>query len=359
MATFNGISTLDQLNAVELNGSAIEYGLDRINVEVNKTLQMYNKQVDELLSAEICENLTEQVKVFNTGEIGEGIEGNEFSRGMTMNTNGIWQVGFILKKYLFNVGYTFDWLQIASVGEVSRKLIELQGMHQKNTRKQIMKALFTLNTNDTSRDEFDNGEEVTVRGFWNADSSNMPANAAGKTFDGSSHSHYLGSVSGSVAASDINGLINTIVEHDVTEGLFLAINPEDTSTIEAFTSNFTPLASPVMNYNVTDVTKLTQTSDDMNNRQIGFWNRWIPVWTKPYVPQHYMTCLSTGNSMGKPIGRRLHKVSAMRGLRLNSTSLMEPLITERAISFEGYGILNRSAGGVLLMNNSSYSAPTL
>jgi hypothetical protein len=357
MATFTGISTLSDLTTQVLKGSAIEYGLDKLNAEIVKSLNTYNKQVSELMN-DYAESVSEQVKVFGMNDTIDGVESDEFGKSRTSKTAGKWEVAFPLKKYIFGVGYSFDWLQTASVQEVNKKFIDLQIGHQKNIVKQMRTALFTMNSNVTFVDSFFNGETLTLKGFWNADSSNIPANAAGTTFAGASHTHYAGAVSGSVAATDIDSLVSNVTEHDCTQNLLIGINAADAATVKAL-SGFTALSSSLLNYS--GVTSTVQTLDltDLNNRVIGLWKDSVPVWVKPFVPAHYMVCMSLDNPMGKPVGYRQHHVAALRGLRLNSKSALEPMITEEGISFEGMAVMNRSAGAVLQLNNSTFSAPTI
>lgn len=357
MANFTGISTLSDLTAVQLNGSAIEYGLDKINVEIVKSLDTYNKQVSELMSG-YAENVTEQVKVFGMGDSLDMVEADEFGKARTKNTAGTWEVAFPLRKFMVGIGYTFDWLQLASVQDVNKKFIGLQIGHQKEIVKQMKKALFTLNNNVSFVDSYDNGETLTIRGFWNADSSKIPANASGTTFNGASHTHYIGSTSGAVANADVDAVITLVTEHDQTDDLILAINVADVSKIKALTG-FTALSSDKLNYGGTVSTVDKLNNNDLSNRCIGLWQEYIPVWVKPFVPANYMLCLSLGANMGKPLGFRQHKVAAMRGLRLNSKSQLEPMLCEEGVAFSGIAVLNRSAGAVLQLNANSYTAPTI
>lgn len=355
MSEFAGISTLSDLLAVQLNGSAIEYGLDKLNAEVVKSLDSYNKQLTEM-NSKYCETVSEQVKVFGTNDTISMVKVDEFGSAPSKMTKGTWEVAFPLEKYSSKIGYTFDWLQLASVDEVNQKLMNLQTSHALETIKDMKKALFTMNSNVVFADKYDNGHEITLRGFWNGDGSKIPANASGTTFNGATHTHYIGSASGTLAGSDIDALIALVTEHDNTQNLMIAVNVADASKLDSFT-DFKALSSPFIKND--DGTFETMEYNDFENRKIGYWAGYIPVYVKRFVPKNYIICMSLGNGMSKPLGFRQHKVASLRGLRLNSENPNSLLIAKEAIAYQGFGVLNRSAGAVLQLNADSYTAPTI
>jgi hypothetical protein len=173
-----------------------------------------------------------------------------------------------------------------------------------------------------------------------------------------SHTHFIGSSSGSVAASDISALTKLITEHDITEDLMIVIHNNDYDTIAALTG-FTALSSSLLNYSGETSTVVKLDNSNLNNRMVGLWKNSIPVWVKPFAVEHYALCLGLGSADGKPLAYRQLKWPTTQGLKLSSTSPTEPIICEQAIAFEGFAVLNRSAGAVLQLNNSTFSNPTI
>jgi len=358
--SFTGISTLSDLNIQQLNGSATVYGLDKINAEIVKSLDNYNTQVSELLSM-YAEPVEIQTKVFDLASDLTMTETDEFGKSRTKANTGKWTVSFPIRKFVSGVGYSLEWLQRATVGEVNRKFMDLQLAHQKNYVKQVKTAIFT-SASSTFVDEHFNGETLVLKPFWNADANHndsIPANANGDTFAVASHTHYIGSTSGSVAAADIDALVELVTEHDMTENVIIAINAADLDTIKALTTGFTALSSTLMNYSGVNSTVQKLDLSNLANRPVGLWKESYMIWVKPYVPANYAVCMCLDNSMGKPLGYRQLPFANMKGLKLNNKYAGEPMIADEAICFEGLSIMNRSAGACLQLNNSSYTSPTI
>jgi len=357
MTAFNGISTLSTLDAAILNGTAVQYGIDKINLELQKSLSFYNQAMNELVS-DYAEPVNKQKVIFKGNDLTKMTKVDEAGRGRTVATDGQYEIGLPLEKFVANVGYTYDFLQKASVDEMSRKFLAMQGMHYLSIIDGIKSALFTLSTNYNFVDKYENSETLSVKGFWNADSSFIPQANDGTTFDGSTHTHYKGSTSGSASSTDIDGLIETIVEHNCVEKLMLIINKADVSRISAI-SGFTALSSDKLVYSGVTSTKDKLDLGNLDNRCIGLWRDATPIWVKPFGVKNYMACVSLDNFRGKPIAFRQHSVESLRGLRFDSHSMTEPLLTEHGIAYFGFGAYNRSAGAVLQLNNSTFTAPTL
>lgn len=358
MTTFTGISTLADLNVQTLNGSAQVYGLDKINAEIQKSLANYNGQVSEMVG-NFAESTTVQTKVFDGSSAITMVEVDEFGKARTQKDSARWTVSFPLRKFAAGVGYSLDWLNRATVGEVSRKLTSLQLAHQKNIVTQIQKAIYN-NTNVTFVDNLFNNETLTIRRFWNADSATIPANQSGTAFTAASHTHYIANTSGSVIlAADVTTLIGKVTEHDVTEDLMLVIHRNDLTAFAALTG-FTALSSSTLVYSGANSTVEKVDNSDLSNQMVGYFGTMmIPVWVKPYAVANYVLCIALGSPDGKPLAYRQLPYANMQGLKLDTKYANEPLIAEEGIALEGFGVLNRSSGAVLYTSGSVWVNPTL
>jgi hypothetical protein len=354
MATFTGISSLADLNIQTLKGSAKTYGLQKINAEIQKDLANYNSQVSEMM-ASFCENLTEQVRVFNTTNQITMNEVDEFGKSRTKSDSGRWDVSFPVRKFIAGVGYSLEWLNRATVQEISDKFTALQLAHQKNIVKQTKQAIYTSGSSSFVDEHF-NGETLTLRSFWCNDGATIPVNSAGSSF--TAHTHYIGSSSGSVAATDVSALVLKVTEHDQTDDLMLVIHPNNYDAIAALTG-FTALSSSVLSYDGTTSTVVKIDNSNLTNRMVGYWKNSIEIWVKPWAVENFMVCLATGSPDGKPLGFRQLPWNDLQGLKLNSLYENEPLVAQEGIAYEGMSVLNRSAGAVLQLNSSSYTNPTI
>lgn len=350
---FTGISTLSDLNIQTLNNSAASYGLEKISMEFAKSLTNYNQQVTEIL-ADLAEKTTVQKKVFDLASDMEMSRIDEFGKSRSKANTGRWEVAFPCDKFATTIGFSNEFLQRATVQELNNRFIGGQVAHQKNIVKQIKSALFT-SASVSYLDDNLNREELIIRPFWNNDGTVIPTNNNGESF--TSHTHFIGSTSGSVANDDVDSLIQKVTEHDLTDDVVVYINSKDLAKISVLTK-FTKLSSALIVHNATDATVDLLDNSDLSNRLVGYWDNTIKVFVKRFVPQNYAICLALGAPV-KVLAYRQLPYEGMQGLKINSHYAGEPLVSQEMICYEGFGVQNRSAGAVLQLNNSTFTSPTL
>lgn len=351
-----GIMTIEDLLKVT-NASIVEYGLDKIYELVSRDLANYNGQVSEMMT-ELCKTTTKQGEVFNLASDSEFTQTDEFGIPVAQKSSGSFEVAYPLNKYNYGLGWTQEYIDTKQPAELAASYTTLQAKDKKNIVRIIKKAIFN-NTNYTQKDEHYNGINLTVRRFWNADSSNVPTNSAGTSFDGATHTHYKAvAASGSPTNAEIDALVSNITEHDLTENVGIYINASNVATLEGITSTkFKKLRSDLMVYNASDVTRDALAITDISNYQVGIWDGLYPVFVKPWVPANYITALALGAE--KPLAFRESTYSNLQGLRLDALVSVMPLVAQNAVRYAGVGVSNRSAGAVLYTGNTSWANPTI
>jgi hypothetical protein len=356
MTKYTGVSTLSTLDANILASKALNYGLDKINVEIEKSLSAYNDQVDEIMS-DFAQNVNGvQDMVLEVSDGGEMQELNELGEPVTKRDSRKLHVAFPLKRYGFAVGYTGAWLNRASVAEVNRKFMNAQIAHQKTLVGLASDAMMT-SASSTVTDTWGNGNTITVQPFWNGNDT-PPANSAGTKF-AKSHTHYNAvAASGSPTNAEISALVNTVLEHDETEEVILVIHADNFAKVSALT-DFTAL-TPIKLTNVISGTVDKETgTEDQSNRLCGYWKSMWPVYIKPYAVSGYVLCLNISSTLAKPLGYRQSSIATEKGLQKEVKSYADPMLVDQFISFDGFGVINRSAGAVLQLSATSYTDPTL
>lgn len=352
--TTEAILSMKDLLAQKLN-SAYEFGLDKVNAVVTAYLASLNADVNEFVSS-IAEVTTDRARAFKGSTSGTMSEVKEYAVTDDDQSTDLWEVMFPLRKYQSTLGWTNDYLKRATPAELARKVLELESKHKRTLWNTFKKAIYNK-TNETFVDFGVDGVSLTVRRFWNNDSSFVPQNASGSSF-ATTHNHYLYLSSGSdVTDSEIDRIINTILEHNETQGVGIFVHKNDVSKMSALT-NWKALDYPVLNIQSTTTPYQRLSMEDVGNRLEGYF-RGYPVFVKPWAIENYILAMAVEGSM-KPLAFRQYPQTAMQGLQINAMVDSSPLVAQTATAWFGVGALNRSAGAVLYTSGSTtYTNPTI
>lgn len=334
--------------------SAAEFGLDTINKVVSDELAYWNANVNEQMNF-LAEPLTEQSRIYGTSAKVAMQELDEFGRAKTQKNLPGQTVSFPIRTYGQALGWTEQYMAMKTPADVVEQLDECKLGHAEELNKQMKKAIF----NDTNYDFVDpyNGVTLGIKRLINADSSTIPNAPDGTTFDGASHTHYVGTTSGSFAAADLNSAVSNITEHGITQGIKIFVNGSNLASVAAL-SGYTALSSNLFNYGGTTSTVQKLDYSDVSNFCAGIWDGKYEVWVKNLlVPANYILVAATGASE-KVLGFRQLAQPSLQGFRIKAQFSNYPMIAEVTESIFGYGIWNR-LGAVCLSKTSTWSNPTI
>jgi hypothetical protein len=348
-----GIYSLEDLRAVKY-ASAAEFGLDTINKTLQAELANYNAQMREQMML-LAEPLTEQSRIYGTSGIALMAEVDEFGKGVSQKDSVGVTVSFPLKVFAAALGWTEKHLQMATPAEMAEKMIKVQKGYAAAVTKAVKQAIFN-NTNYNFTDHLVNGVTLGVKRLINADGSVIPNSPSGATFDGSTHTHYLARAA-ALANSDIDGAISTVTEHGNTHGLKMFVNLSNKAAVTAL-SKFKALDSALLAYSgvTSTITKLN--TNDFENQMIGYWDGYVEVWVKPWVPANYILVAAT-EEPEKLLGYRELPQPSMQGLRIDAPFGIAPLVAQNAEAIFGFGVWNRLAGSVLYIGGTTWTNPTI
>jgi hypothetical protein len=222
-------------------------------------------------------------------------------------------------------------------------------------QRQIKRALFTP-TNVTFKDRLVDWVDLPVKALVNADSAEIPVGPNGETFDGATHTHYLGSAALDAAA--VNAVILAVAEHTAMGDGYLYIARGNETAFRALTG-FTPYYDMRVNPGA-NAAQGTAALDplNLNDRAIGIWNGGtgsVEVWVKPWVPTSYLVAFVKG--IQPPLVMRERRPGA-GDLLLVADDETHPL---RARAWErefGIGVWNRTGAAVSYVANATYATPT-
>lgn len=354
MATITGTHDISTLLAAKTQTVA-QFGLDTVVEVLQNDLAAHNAIMQDLLT-ELATRTTDRMRRAGTSINGEMVEVDEFGRAPTQKATPGQNVGFPLRKFDYPIGWTRRFLQKATPADLATAQLSAQKAHRKAFGREIRRALY-LATNYSFFDHLVDNLELPVKRLLNADSSSIPEGPNGEVFDGTTHTHYQARV-GTLAASDVDALVQDVLEHGHGGNIRIVIAAGDVTAIAALTTGFTKLtpvhvhpgsASPVTDR------RLDHTRAD--NRLVGYWNGSYEVWTKPWAVAGYWLAYDAAEE-AKPLALREDLIEASALHRVAEID-MYPLRAEYMSSMFGFGVWTRTNGAVLYTGATSWADPTI
>ena len=341
--------------------TVLDFGLENIVQTVDAELAAHNARVAEM-TAVLCEPTAKRGKVYGTSIQGRMERAGEYTRGPTQRSKAGGKVHWPMFKHQFALGWTREWFEVKTPADLALALRQSEFAHIGEIQDEIQLALYNPQ-NRTVRDQFNETDpdyELAVRALLNGDGDPIPSGPNGETFDGGTHSHYLGLAPGNPAQQlnrKLRELIDTVVEHGHGKGLMLYINRADESEISAL-PDFIPLKPEyVISGTGTDSVRGTLNMGVLDNRQIG-WFHGAEVWTKPWAFTRYPIVVATGDDR-KPLAlRRSALASRAGGLRLAGELDTHPMYARYMEDYFGVGANHRTAAAVLFIGNATYQVPS-
>jgi hypothetical protein len=356
--TNTGHYNIDALLKVE-DMTVLDFGLENVVKAVDEDLAAHNARVTEMVSV-LCEPTTERGKVYGTAIGGRMERAGEYTRGPTQRVQAGGKVHWPMYKHQFATGWTREWFEVKTPADLALALRQSEFAHLGEIQDEIQLAFYSP-TNRTVRDQFNEKDaeyELAVRALLNGDGDPVPSGPNGETFDGATHSHYLGLAAGYTATqlnSALRGLIDTVVEHGHGKGLMLYINRADETEVSAL-ADFLPLKPEyVISGTANDSVRGTLNMTVLDNRQIG-WFHGAEVWTKPWAFSRYPIVAATGDER-KPLAFRRSKLASRSGLRLAGELDTHPMYARYMEDYFGVGASQRTAAAVLNIGNATYQVP--
>lgn len=334
--------------------SLAKYGEDRAWADIEAALAAHNRITDQM-RGNLVELTTDRQRRYGSQDQMNMQKVDEFGRAYAQKLSAGSTVGFPLEGFEIATQYTRLYLANAMASEIAAQIDGIADADVLNLQREIKIALFTP-TNVTFVDRRVDGVSLAVKRLVNADSASIPLGPNGETFNGATHTHYLARV-GTLAASDITGVVNTVIEHHAVGQARLYINRADEAAVRAFTSNFLAYL-PVSVVGATNANQPTGNLEvqNPNDRAIGLWDQTAIVSVKPWIPANYMFAWVDGAPT--PLVMRIRN-QEMGNLAPLYDDEAHPLRARGWGREFGIGAWTRTNGAVLYIGGTSYTAPTI
>lgn len=352
-------SILDSLLAID-NTNVLAYGEDRLWEDFRRSLDAHNALLEDM-TGPFVERTDDRVRRFGTEDRMQMIEADEYTRADAQKVApaGV-DIGFPLRLFQVSVQWTRKYLQVATPAELATRMVAVQRADVARVRATLQTALFTPTNNLTYLDRLVDNVQLPLRALLNADGAAIPTDEYGNTFDGATHTHYLGTAS--LTAANIESAVNTVVEHGVMGPLFIYLNRAQETAVSGF-ANFTAYQEPRVAPgpgSTADVADGGRAVDpfDLYNRAIGVWNGAIEVWVKPWMPASYILVAEIDPARRILVRRYREGNAGLDALQLVANDEKYPL---RAQTFErefGMSVWGRDQAAILYTGGASYTAPT-
>ncbi|HSW29289.1 MAG TPA: hypothetical protein VLH75_07305 [Longimicrobiales bacterium] len=351
MAKKTGSLTIADLLAARFQ-SVAEYGEDTVQDVLAADIAAHNLITTQMLT-ELCEITTDRQALSGSSLSGEMVEVDEHGRAPTQRDRPGSTVGFPLKLYQFNVGWTRKWLEGATPADLAIKTQGAEKAHLRRIQTDIKKAVYE-SANYTHRDHLVDDVDLAVKRFLNADSAPIPDGPNGETFTASTHTHY--DANATLTAAVLTAIIDDVVEHGHGDRVRLNINRSNEAAVRALTG-FTAYVDPRLTLQA-DANEPTvrATINRLDNRPIGLFGA-AEVWVKPWAIADYYFAHALGGP--KPLAFRQRTQAALQGLRMVSQSDIHPLVVDFMEAEFGLGVRTRTNGAVLYVGGASYVDPTI
>lgn len=360
MASTYGMLTVADLLATR-DQHIIQYGEDRMFEVVDSYLNA-QEEYRAAMVRDLVEDSTVRYGRVGAVDTAEMEDLDEFGRAHVQKGMGYDVQGWPLYLRGAALGWTYHWFLNHTPAELMTQVQRLVTADAMRAVRDIKRAIF-YSTNVTVKDNLVDKVSLPVKRLINADSFPIDVDPNGAIFDTSTHTHYLARAGGSLAATDVDALLDTVGEHYRDGELLLYIPKGLETTVRGFNAanQFTPyLDARIVNGG--GFTGQQAASGDLqrlnhNNRSIGIY-REAEVWVKPWIPSNYILCFIRGNGIGKVVRRRI------RDARNGSFHLVfddenHPLRAREWAREEGYGVAERTAAAVLYTGGTTYADPTI
>jgi hypothetical protein len=332
--------------------SAVEYGLNTIEKVLQADVAAHNAIVSEMVG-EMCEITTDRQRIYGTSAGGDMVEVDEYGLAPTQRSQPGATVGFPLRLFQFNVGWTYKWLQNNTPADMATMVLSAEAAHWRRIQMELKKAIYG-STNYTFYDHLVDNVTLSIKRFLNADSVAIPNGPNGEVFTPASHTHYEGEAS--LTAAFLKACIDDVVEHGHGGRVIAAISKTDEAAVRAL-SGFSAYVDPRIIYRVTDTPGTTLDISRLDNRAIGIFEG-AEIQVKPWAIANYVFAWDAADP-NKPLAFRERSATGLQGLRIAAENGDYPLYARQMEAEFGIGVWTRTNGSILYFANATYADPTI
>ena len=286
-------------------------------------------------------------------------EVGEFGKGTPRKDTGGQEVHFPLYKLDATMAASEEWWDRASVGDLREAMIAMDNGYNQRIRDEVAAAIFNKTVRTPTKDWLvDNSVLNKIQPFLNADGAAIPNSPNGTAFTSTAQNHYIAITGSTIAAVDVNYLINHVAEHGPGK-IVLFVDSAMPATLDGLSGGkyVARPPAPIADQTAAQVARLSFNPDaDRANMSVGYWDGYEVV-TRSWVPTNYLVCMNLSSQQGMPLKRRVDRVKP--GLRTGLEISDGRIRVRENYFYMGLGAFNRAGCAVLdASHQATYSAPS-
>ena len=353
MAQVTGTNDISTLLAARFQ-SVAAFGLTTIEKILQADIAAHNTIMTELVS-EMCEVTTDRQRIYGTSADGDMNEVDEMGRASTQVNRPGATVGFPLRLFQYNLGWTAKWMQTKTPADMATMVLAAEKAHRRKVNVEIKKAVYA-SSNFTFNDHLVDKVDLGVKRFLNADGAAIPDGPNGETFDGSSHTHFTANAT--LTAAVLKTSINSVIEHGHGGKVKTAINKADEAATRLLTG-FVAYQDPrlIFGASTTGIPDQRVDISRLDNRAIGIYEG-AEIWVKPWAIANYAFTWDASDP-SKPLAFRQRGATALQGLRIAAENEDYPLYSRTMEAEFGIGVWTRTNGAALYFAGGAWADPTI
>lgn len=326
-------------------------------MELYKQVQMFldaHNLLVNMITNDLVVRTTDRLTTWGGNATVDMVEGDEYSRPDVQKMQvSPTTLGFPLRVKQVAWQVTRLFMMNKTVKDLDEILVAVRDADIRDIARAIRAAIFNPTNNLTYVDKRTDGATLPLRCLSNADSTTIPPDPYGNTFNGATHTHFLGT--SSFVAGDLTSGTDTVLEHTLNGQMRIYIAKNLETTVRAFTGFYAYYDARLRL--AADTTVAAQKTLDMENNQdraIGIFGS-AEVFVKPWVPSNYVFFFNA--TAPKPLKMRVRD-EVQGNLHIAADLELYPLRAQFIEREYGISVDNRSNGACLLTTSSSYSAPS-
>lgn len=335
----------------------IAFGEDKVYQAIDDALTMHNALMRDKMQTLVGEVTIDRLRRYGGVSSMQMEETDEFNRVDVQKVTTGQNIGFPLRRGSIALQWTRDFMENHTPAELAEQFVAAQDADVMRVDRMISRAFF-LPTNYTFVDRLVDELQLPVKALLNADGVQIPYGPNAASFNGATHTHYVGATTLTQAA--LSALIVNVTEHFTTGKPKVYISRSEEATVRSFTNAaggadvFVPYVDARIL--VADNTTRANGNLDMSNlmdRAIGVYGQ-AEIWVKPWIPSGYLLCWMDGGP--KPLVAR-EKYKGGGDFRLDYDNDSHPLRARQLSRTLGMSVFNRHCAAVLFVGNATYTAP--
>jgi hypothetical protein len=353
MGKFSTLSTLEDSPVLAYDSLK---QADAVADTFRQALAVHNRLVESMLGDLVM--YTDQAELPFPGTDRAIIqEVDEWGAADASKATSAGQVGFPLRRYSGVLQWTNMFLENARPSQLAMQIDAFAAEDLNQMRRSIAVALFNPVNVSAYIDRNQTKRTYPLKALLNGDGQAIPISPNGSSFDGATHTHFLGSAT--LTAGHLQALIDTVVEHGVDGKIVLYIARADEATVRGLSGFSAYLDSRITVVGAAQIGNQALDTTNPDNRAIGVFGG-AEVWVKPWVPANYQVVLDIGGSI-KPLGLRTRtgSLTGAGAFRWFAEHSHEPLHAEYAGREYGIAAYGRHKAAAGRSNNATYAAPTI